>query len=480
MVDDPMTTELPDSGRDVSMAERFSSFADYATWTQTTPRPAAASLDVARFHAFTGEISLSSDPGVRLYLDGGSVYHAGRLDDPSITEQLRAAGVVDADQIERGIVRVGDVEHLGRLFEREASIDRDAVMVVLETRTEEIVSELANRALASVTVSAYRHHPSGIHRWFVARPDEVVSQAPTSIVAPADRPVADDLPQVGVSPLTLRWTESDSVDGGSGLPVSNPWSVSDDRTGDLAIQAELDRFDADQADWHATGRDEPSGITPLDVFQVLWPDGSRDVSIDAGRVAGDAIAPAASLPAVPVSALSAIVPEPTPELAPTAMHVESLPEPDSAVPDDVASAVKRALAAIEQATTGRAAVTELSLAPIALSELRLAPTPSLRSTAPEVTAAPSAEAIATAVVPAPAAPLGFAPPTPDMAAEAIYARAAAAAAVEAGAASGPVPATSVEQSSGEPGSATPGIQEPAQGRRSALRRLIGSLRGRDD
>lgn len=35
-------------------------------------------------------------------------------------------------QIERGTVRVGNVEHLGRLCDRDSSIDRDSVMVALE------------------------------------------------------------------------------------------------------------------------------------------------------------------------------------------------------------------------------------------------------------------------------------------------------------------------------------------------------------
>ncbi len=211
MFGEPMSTGVPAATPGLSLAEQYSSFAAYALSTEATPRPASTSLDVARFHAYTGEISFSTDPQVRLYLDGGTVYHAERDGDPPISQVLRDLGVVQADQLERGMVRVGDVEHLGRLFDREPSIDRDAVMVVMETRSEAIVRELANRATASVTISAYRHHPSGIHRWFVAAQDATGSHRPVSAVAQVDRSVVDELPALQASPpaLEIEWTEPD-------------------------------------------------------------------------------------------------------------------------------------------------------------------------------------------------------------------------------------------------------------------------------
>ena len=211
MSGESMSAGLPASSPSLSVAEQFGSFAAYALWTESTPQPASTSLDVARFHAYTGEISFSTDPLVRLYLDGGTVYHAEREGDPPTSQVLRDLGVVEADQLESGMVRVGDVEHLGRLFDREPSIDRDAVMVVMETRSEAIVRELANRATASVSISAYRHHPSGIHRWFVTSSDTPGSQRPVSAVAQVDRSVVDELPELSAAPPTLEieWTDPD-------------------------------------------------------------------------------------------------------------------------------------------------------------------------------------------------------------------------------------------------------------------------------
>ena len=62
-----------------------------------------------------------------MYLDNGVPYYAERASDPTLGRRLLDAGLLDAKQLERGTVRVGNVEHLGRLFDREPSVDRDAV-----------------------------------------------------------------------------------------------------------------------------------------------------------------------------------------------------------------------------------------------------------------------------------------------------------------------------------------------------------------
>ena len=58
--------------------------------------------------------------------------YAERVTDASLGSRLLEAGVLDKAQLDRGTVRVGDIEHLGRLFDRDPSVDRDAVVVVAE------------------------------------------------------------------------------------------------------------------------------------------------------------------------------------------------------------------------------------------------------------------------------------------------------------------------------------------------------------
>ena len=106
------------------------------------------------------------------------------------------------------------------------------------------------------------------------------------------------------------------------------------------------------------------------------------------------------------------------------------------VPDDVAAAVKRALQAIESASTGRVSVPELAVTPISLPELRLprpgngaardrrsgARTPTVRGGDAVHRADRSDHRLVSVAAVAPPAPAssGFAPPTPDMRAEAVY------------------------------------------------------------
>lgn len=476
MSGEPMSAGLPAGSSSLSLAEQFDSFAAYALSTEADPRPASTSLDVARFHAYTGEISFSTDPLVRLYLDGGTVYHAERDGDPSISQALRDMGVVEADQLERGMVRVGDVEHLGRLFEREPSIDRDAVMVVMETRTEAIVLELANRAVASVSVSAYRHHPSGVHRWFVTSTDSAASQRPVSAVAQVDRSVVDELPALEAVPpaLEIEWSEPDPS-GSLPVPFQTPTQV----------VAELD------------------GMVPLSEFHIVWPDGTTDDAIVAANplpqpAAAEQAAPLpppvplaesapmmAPVPAATTDLTPARVPistDQTPSFSIAPLQVDSLPEPDATVPDDVAIAVKRALDAIENASTSRVRVPELGVAPVSLPELRLPSADSENPTTGIPTPPdPVGDVPAGDVSPAPVpAPLGFAPPTPDMRAEAVFERAVAAAQ---GAPEAPADPVSDEPTPPGPGRASvvfvDETPEPPSERRGALRRLIHSLRNKD-
>jgi len=179
--------------------------------TVSGPQPVWMTLNEARERAFTGEVVFEVEPEVLAYLDNGVVYYAERSADASLGRRLVDAGVLDTSQLERGTVRVGDVEHLGRLFDRDPSVDRDAVLVVAEADTEMLISQLANEAITTARVTAYRHHPSGVHRWFVGPVEPAANPRPISEVAQLDTTVVDDLPGLPVASATD--TEDESLDG---------------------------------------------------------------------------------------------------------------------------------------------------------------------------------------------------------------------------------------------------------------------------
>lgn len=469
----------------------------------TGPQPVWMTLDEARERSFTGEVVFEVDPEVLAYLDNGVVYYAERTSDAPLGRRLLDAGVVDTDQLERGTVRVGDVEHLGRLFDREPSVDRDAVLVVTETATEDLIAELANAAVATIRVTAYRHHPSGIHRWFVAQLELPAALRPVG--SQLDPTVIEELPGLSITAddeLMIEWDDIDEVllnsepevvagdfepvlddrvlDQGESLVDASAPSADEpeeieidfgvDATVDgteLAEEPTADQYDGDTAPFVDVVPSEDSAPVHVDAldddfeFQVTWPDGTAE-------------------------AVEAKVPVEDPVITETddgAFHFEmpelEVSDDDAAadeVPDDVADAVRRAIAAIESASVEPSSVPVDGLTsdePVVVDTFDTEITTKVEVMAPPevVEPAPALEA------PTPAGTGGFAPPTMDMRAEVMYAWADPAAVDPAG-------------QSTEPSLPTPGVasvifvdDEPEEGsgneRTSALRRLIGSLRRKD-
>jgi hypothetical protein len=186
-------------------------------------QPGWVVLNRAREQRFTGQIVFHKQPEVAVYFDYGIAYHAVSAGDRTLSEQLVAAGVVVPAQIERGTVRVGNVEHLGRLFDRDNSIDRDSVMVALELATDDAIAAIANRPATNFSVTAYRHHASGVHRWLVyAGPS--VQFAPAAAVAQVVNPVATGFPDIAdlqpVDDVSIEWDHPIEPDGQGAILLS--------------------------------------------------------------------------------------------------------------------------------------------------------------------------------------------------------------------------------------------------------------------
>lgn len=129
------------------------------------PRAAWKVIDAARSQRMTGELTLDLNPAVRVYLLDGFVYFAESEADRPLAARLVGEGVVSPDQLQQGEVVVGAMHHLGRLFDRDASIDRSAVELCVELFTEDVLSAIAADTAAAYSVRLYRRHSSGIDRW---------------------------------------------------------------------------------------------------------------------------------------------------------------------------------------------------------------------------------------------------------------------------------------------------------------------------
>ena len=379
-------------------------------------------LDTARAQQFTGEIIFQSQPNVSVYLDGGHAYYAVRAGGPSICERLIDADVITPMQIERGVIRIGDIENLGRLFDRDASVDRDAVMVVVELATDDVVTMLANTVTSSITLTAYRHHTSGVHRWFVApsdhRHDVPVQRAPVNEVTQTDTSITSEQPALADLP--------DRVDDG----VHIEW---DQSLGDDLL-------------------DGPERQLPFDESMVQSMLDTQLAASVANASPAEDVAPSA--PAPTLVSLSF-------ELPMLVVTDDNLPEDHQ--PEEVVDAVRRALEAIESASSPPAPLASVAVADL----LPVEPIAPLQFDALDTVEEPvvvvpvssvSTSALPPVVETTPAAFDGFAPPTMDDSAEAIYARAC----------HDEVPAADVVVDEVPAGS--------ANDRSGALRRLIGSLR----
>jgi hypothetical protein len=97
------------------------------------------------------------------------VYFAERTTDGGLGVRLLVEGVITREQMHKGTLHVSGVEHIGRLFERDASVDRDAVQLCVELMTDDVLTSLADEVVHHVRMAMYKRHASGIDRWLPTR-----------------------------------------------------------------------------------------------------------------------------------------------------------------------------------------------------------------------------------------------------------------------------------------------------------------------
>ncbi len=231
-------------------------------------------------------------PVVTVYLDRGEIYLAERITDPSLGSRLIDAGALNAAQLEHGSIRVGEVAHLGRLFERVPSVNRHTVLVMTEMMTEECVGWMAGQLVRGVTSTPYRHHPAGIRRW---------TQSPRALdLSPGDplpSPVVGDAaistppPEPLFSPLeafdddVITWDQPSWLD--ERLPSGRERGAVDECSGpdasdDAATTSVFDSMPPlpTRASAHSVADDSPS---------VDWPPAPPNAGIAPGEPAGRAL-----------------------------------------------------------------------------------------------------------------------------------------------------------------------------------------------
>jgi hypothetical protein len=138
-------------------------FPDEASFT---PRPAWQVIEAARRRYLTGELALPTNPATRIFLRDGMVYFAERSSDGTLPVRLMMEGVITREQMQRGTVIVNGIEHVGRMFDADPTIDRSSVELCAELFTEDVMVSVANTTISSYELHLYRRHSSGIDRWY--------------------------------------------------------------------------------------------------------------------------------------------------------------------------------------------------------------------------------------------------------------------------------------------------------------------------
>ncbi len=273
-----------------------------------TPRAAWQVIEAARRQMLTGELSLATTPRTQVYLRDGQIYFAERSTDGGLGVRLLVEGVITRQQMGKGALLVGGVEHLGRMFQRDPSIERQSVELCVELMTDDVLTSVANDVVEHYTMAMYKRHPNGIDRWLPTRievithivegshltePDSVITPGPRGAAAAVVEPAAVE--PAAVEPAVVAAEPTSSID-------ASQFSLSSSISSSLAAAA-------------AAGLLEPNA--PL-TAESLFAENPHD----AAAVRGQEISLAQS-------AVDAIM--------------------SSAIADEVAAAVRRALAAIDAA-----------------------------------------------------------------------------------------------------------------------------------
>ena len=139
----------------------------------------------------SGELTLTTEPPTRIYLRDGVVYFAERSSDCTLPIRLMIEGVINRQQMLRGTVTVNGIEHIGRMFDADPTIDRTSVEVCTEKITDDLMVVVANETIDSYKLALYRRHPSGVDRWYHRAVRADLTDEPSNVfAAPVTQPVS--------------------------------------------------------------------------------------------------------------------------------------------------------------------------------------------------------------------------------------------------------------------------------------------------
>ena len=319
----------------------------------TSPHPAWQVIEAARRRYLTGLLVLETTPPTHVYLRDGQVYFAERTTDGGLAVRLLVEGVITRAQMQKATLQVSGVEHLGRMFERDESIDRDAVELCVELMTDDVLTHIADVEVTGWDLKMYQRHPSGLDRWLPTRVEVITHLVespaaadpevdPSSASRPrlrpalAPPPVVDDTPIVAAAAATAPMPIAEPAPAVEPVaftpfvmldptPPSIPMTLApDDPTPIATPQPEIG---VEHAEPTAAVEPEPETAPEATPERAAEP-AAEHTPLEQGQVDDD-VAPVEEQPLI--------------GLAPSAMEALM----SGSIKDEVAEAVRRALASID-------------------------------------------------------------------------------------------------------------------------------------
>ena len=309
-----------------------------------TPRPAWQVIEAARRQMLTGELTLATTPATHVYLRDGQIYFAERSTDGGLGVRLLVEGVISRQQIGKGALLVSGVEHLGRMFQRDTTIERQAVELCVELMTDDVLTSVANELIDHYVLNMYKRHPSGIDRWLPTRVEIVTHLVEGAHLLEPDTELADGPPPTRrhdalaavaaptpATPAPAASAPAAPIVAPVPMPLPEPPQLSLKAWEPITAEQLLGTTNGDE-NLHAVERPQPAP--------------SREPSLASSLAAAAA---AGLLDAAPLTAetIMSAVPSGDSGISLAQSAVDAIMS--TTIADEVAEAVRRALAAIDAA-----------------------------------------------------------------------------------------------------------------------------------
>jgi len=181
---------------------------------QSDPRLAWDVIEQICAARFTGQVAIETVIGrTNVYMTRGLIYFAEHSTEIPIGDRALAAGAIPSELLPDDDSIRHALTDLDALFAGQPAWAREAVEAAIQVETERTLMEICDQQVISSDSTMYRHHVSGIDRWFSsqhARGTTDIPSCETKVVI-GEGDVIELIPPPQTIPPMVRETISGDV-----------------------------------------------------------------------------------------------------------------------------------------------------------------------------------------------------------------------------------------------------------------------------